>query len=84
LAFGKNSAQARSFPSKDFQNAINSEHTMMAVMEALISLANKYQADGSHHGRFVHYSGILWLTQSRKAREANQSTNFPPRAPVPA
>ena len=51
LAFGKNSAQARSFPSKDFQNAINSEHTMMALMEALISLANKYQTELASFGQ---------------------------------
>ncbi|MFZ5515365.1 MAG: hypothetical protein ACOY90_01920 [Candidatus Zhuqueibacterota bacterium] len=51
LAFGKNSSQASSFPSKDFQNAVNSENIMMTVMEVLISLAEKYKAELANFGQ---------------------------------
>lgn len=45
LAFGKDSPQAKSFPGKDFQNAVHSENKMMSVMKVLISLAEKYQTE---------------------------------------
>jgi len=51
LAFGKNSSQAKSFPSKDFQNAVNSENTMMTVMEVLINLADKYKTELATFGQ---------------------------------
>jgi len=74
LAFGKNSSQARSFPSKDFQNAINSEHTMMAVMEALISLANKYQAELAGFGQTPELlaQGSEFLNELRAADTAQE------------
>lgn len=45
LAFGKTSPQAKSFPSKDFQNAVHSENTMMSVMEILINLSDKHKTE---------------------------------------
>jgi hypothetical protein len=51
LAFGKSSAEARLFPAKDFQNAVNSEHAMMAVMDVLIDLADKYKTELAAFGQ---------------------------------
>lgn len=45
LAFGNNSSQAKLFPSKQFNAAINSESKMMPVMEILINLANQHQTE---------------------------------------
>lgn len=51
LAFGKDSSQANSFPSKAFNEAINSENAMMPVMEILIRLAGKYQTELAEFGQ---------------------------------
>lgn len=51
LAYGRDSAEAKSFPSKDFQNAINSENKMMTVMKVLISLSDKYKTDLAKFGQ---------------------------------
>ncbi len=51
LAFGRTSAQAQSFPSKEFNAAVSSENTMMSVMEVLIALADKHNAELTDYGQ---------------------------------
>ena len=51
LTFGNTTPQAKSFPSKEFNAAINSESKMMPVMEILINLATQYQEKLSQHGQ---------------------------------
>ncbi len=69
LAFGKNSNQAKSFPSKDFQNAVNSESSMMTVMETLIKLAGQYHSDLTAFGQTdaIRDSGTNLLEPLREA-----------------
>lgn len=51
LAFGRNSAQVQSFPSKEFRRAVESENAMMSVMEVLIALADKHKAELTDYGQ---------------------------------
>lgn len=69
LAFGRDSSQAKSFPSKDFQDAVNSENTMMTVMEVLISLADKYKTELADFGQTpeIFAQGSEFLSNLREA-----------------
>ena len=69
LAFGRDSSQAKSFPSKDFQDAVNSENTMMTVMEVLISLADKYKTELANFGQtpVILAQGSEFLSNLREA-----------------
>jgi hypothetical protein len=51
LAFGNTSPQVKSFPSKEFNDAVSSERRMMPVMETLINLATQYQDKLAQHGQ---------------------------------
>ncbi len=51
LAFGNSSAEARSFPSKEFRSAQDSENAMMNVMKILLQLANKYNETLVNNGQ---------------------------------
>jgi hypothetical protein len=75
LAFGKDSAQAKSFPSKDFQNAVNSENTMMTTMEILISLADKYKTELTKYGQTpeILAQGTEFLTNLRETDSAQET-----------
>ncbi len=74
LAFGKGSVEARSFPARDFQNAVNSEQGMMAVMQVLIDLADKYQAELAGYGQTpeVLARGRELLNELRTADSAQE------------
>ncbi len=43
LAFGANSPQSKSFPSKEFSDSANSENNMMSVMKVLTALAETHK-----------------------------------------
>ena len=51
LAFGRNSSQAKSFPSSEFNSAVSSESAMMPVMEILIKLADRYSTELTDYGQ---------------------------------
>jgi hypothetical protein len=51
LAFGNNSSQVKSFPSKQFNAAQSSESKMMPVMEILINIATQYQTELAAFGQ---------------------------------
>lgn len=74
LAFGKNSSQANSYPSKDFQNAVNSENKMMSVMEVLINLADKYKTELANFGQTpeILAQGSEFLNNLRVADSAQE------------
>ncbi len=74
LAFGKDSSQAKLFPSKDFQNAVNSENKMMSVMEVLISLSDKYKTELADFGQTpeILAQGPAFLANLREADSAQE------------
>ncbi len=51
LAFGKDSFQCKSFPSKDFNKAESSENAMKTVMKVLISIADQYKTELANFGQ---------------------------------
>ncbi|MCK6619695.1 MAG: hypothetical protein HUU32_04680 [Calditrichaceae bacterium] len=74
LAFGNNSPQAKSFPSKQFNAAINSESKMMPVMEILINLATQYQTELAAQGQTpeILAQGSQLLESLREADQAQE------------
>jgi len=74
LAFGNNSPQAKSFPSKQFNAAINSESKMMPVMEILINLATQYQTELAAQGQTpeILAQGSQLLESLRQADQAQE------------
>ena len=55
MAFGENSPEAKSFPSRQFKNAVNSENGMMAVMKTLQALAGKHKETLAKFGQKAEY-----------------------------
>lgn len=74
LAFGNDSPQAKSFPSKQFNAAINSESKMMPVMEILINLATQYQTELAAQGQTpeILAQGSQLLNSLRQADQAQE------------
>ncbi len=74
LAFGKNSSQTKSFPTKEFGKAASSENTMMSVMEILLSLAEQHKTELANYGQTpeVLAQGSQCLDELRAADAAQE------------
>lgn len=74
LAFGRRSSQYNAFPSAEFGTAQKSENTMMNVIEILLALAGKYQAELAEHGQTPEFltEGTNLLNELRAADLAQE------------
>jgi hypothetical protein len=81
LTFPINSIEVKSFPSKKFEKAINSENKMMSVMEILIKQAVKYHPQLSNFGQTdeIRDAGntLLENLRSADAKQESQKTEKP-------
>ena len=67
MAFGKTSSQYKSFPGKQFDLAQRSENAMMAVIEVLLALADKYKTELASFGQTPQFftEGEQYLAELR-------------------